>query len=152
MDRADLVQVERVNVTVANSVDVRRIIAEVAHKHGVLLEEGDPLFVALEAQALVLQDLAERLTGEVENTTSRFKTAVPDQMDAAMKASLESAAQAVRRGIESDIASASLKARALVDAVHRSQSRRAMWMWIAVGLIAGALLFGGGFMVGRAWQ
>ncbi len=136
----------------AEPLDVRRMIGDLAQKHGVLLEEGDPLFVALEAHALVLQDLAERLMGEVEYTTSRFKTAVPDQVDAAMKASLESAAQAVRRGIESDIASASLKARALVDAVHRSQSRRAMWMWIAVGLIAGALLFGGGFMVGRAWQ
>ena len=152
MDRADLVQAERVSLIVASPVDVRRIIAEVAQKHGVLLEEGDPLFVALEAQALVLQDLAERLTSEVESATSRFKTAVPDQVDAAMKASLESAAQAVRRGIESDITGASLKARALVDAVHRSQSRRAMWMWIAAGLIAGALLFGGGFVVGRAWR
>jgi hypothetical protein len=127
------------------------MIGDIAQRHGVLLEEGDPLFVALEAQALVLQDLAERLTSEVENATSRFKTAVPDQLDAAMKASLESAAQAVRHGLENDIASASLKARALVDAVHRSQSRRVMWTWIAVGLIAGALLFCGGFAVGRAW-
>lgn len=138
----EAVQIERVNVTVASSVEVRRIIAEVAQKHGVLLEEGDPLFVALGAHAVVLQDLAEKLTSEVEKATSGLKTAVPDQVDAAMKASLESAAQAARRGIESDIASASSKARALVDAVHRSQSRRIMWMWIVVGPIAGALLFG----------
>ena len=63
------------------------------------------MFVALEAHALILQDLA------------------------------------VRRGIETDIEGVSLKAHAIVDSVCRAQSRRAMWMWIAVGLLAGALLF-----------
>ena len=98
----------------------------------------------------MLQDLADRLTSEVENATKKFQTAVPDQVDATMKASLESAAQAVRRGIETDIEGASLKARAIVDSVYRAQSHRAMWMWIAVGLVAGALLFGAGFLAGRA--
>ncbi len=60
-------------------------------------------------------------------------------------------AKAVRQGIDSDIQGASLKARAIVDSVYRSQSRRAMWMWIAVGLLAGSLLFGAGMVVGRIW-
>lgn len=131
--------------------DVRRVIAEVAQKQGVLLEEGDPLFVALEAHAVVLQEVAARLLSEIEEASKHLKTAVPGQVDAAMKSSLETAAKAVRQGIESDIQGASLKARAIVDSVYRSQSRRAMWMWIAVGLLAGSLLFGAGMVVGRAW-
>ena len=103
--------------------DVRRVIAEVARKQGVLLEEGDPLFVALEAHAVVLQEVAARLLVEIQEASEHLKTVVPGQVDAAMKASLETAARAVRDGIDADIEGASLKARAIVDSVYRAQSR-----------------------------
>ena len=131
--------------------DVRRVIAEVARKQGVLLEEGDPLFVALEAHAVVLQEVAARLLVEIEEASQHLKTVVPGQVDAAMKASLETAARAVRDGIDADIEGASLKARAIVDSVYRAQSRGAMWIWITVGLLAAVVLFGGGLLVGRYW-
>ena len=131
--------------------DVRRVIAEVARKQGVLLEEGDPLFVALEAHAVVLQEVAARLLVEIEEASQHLKTLVPGQVDSAMKASLETAARAVREGIDADIEGASLKARAIVDSVYRAQSRGAMWIWITVGLLAAVVLFGGGMLVGRYW-
>ena len=131
--------------------DVRRVIAEVARKQGVLLEEGDPLFVALEAHAIVLQEVAARLLVEIEEASEHLKTVVPGQVDAAMKASLETAARAVREGIDADIEGASLKARAIVDSVYRAQSRGMMWTWITVGLLAAVVLFGGGILVGRYW-
>ena len=132
--------------------DVRRVIAEVARKHSVLLEEGDPLFVALEAHGIVLQELTDRLIGQIDEASMYLKTAVPTQVDAVMKASLETAAKAVRQGIDADIEGASLKARAIVDLVHRAQSRGAMWMWVAVGLLAAVLLFLAGIVVGRYWM
>ena len=131
--------------------DVRRVIAEVARKQGVLLEEGDPLFVALEAHAVVLQEVAARLLVEIEEASQHLKTVVPGQVDAAMKASLETAARTVREGMDADIEGASLKARAIVDSVYRAQSRGAMWVWITVGLLAAVVLFGGGMLVGRYW-
>lgn len=131
--------------------DVRRVIAEVARKQGVLLEEGDPLFVALEAHAVVLQEVAARLLVEIQEASEHLKTVVPGQVDAAMKASLETAARAVRDGIDADIEGASLKARAIVDSVYRAQSRGTMWIWITVGLLAAVVLFGGGMLVGRYW-
>ena len=131
--------------------DVRRVIAEVARKQGVLLEEGDPLFVALEAHAIVLQEVAARLLVEIEEASQHLKSVVPGQVDAAMKASLETAARAVREGIDADIEGASLKARAIVDSVYRAQSRGVMWTWITVGLLAAVVLFGGGMLVGRYW-
>ena len=131
--------------------DVRRVIAEVARKQGVLLEEGDPLFVALEAHAVVLQEVAARLLVEIQEASEHLKTVVPGQVDAAMNASLETAARAVREGIDADIEGASLKARAIVDSVYRAQSRGMMWTWITVGLLAAVVLFGGGLLVGRYW-
>ena len=129
--------------------DVRRVIAEVARKHSVLLEEGDPLFVALEAHGIVLQELTDRLIGQIDEASMYLKTAVPTQVDAVMKASLETAAKAVRQGIDADIEGASLKARAIVDLVYRAQSRGALWMWIAVGLLVAAGLCAAGIIVGR---
>ncbi len=131
--------------------DIRRVIAEVAREQGVLLEQGDPLFVALEAHAVVLQEVAARLLVEIQEASEHLKTVVPGQVDSAMKASLETAARAVREGIDADIEGASLKARAIVDSVYRAQSRGVMWTWITVGLLAAVVLFGGGMLVGRYW-
>lgn len=132
-----------------SAIDIKDVIAKVARNRGVLLEEGDPLFVALEAHAIVLQALADQLLGEIGDASQHLKTLVPGQVDAAMKASLETAARAVREGIDADIEGAGLKARAIVDSVYRAQSRGAMWIWITVGLLAAVVLFGGGMLVGR---
>lgn len=129
--------------------DVRRVIAEVAREQGVLLEEGDPLFVALEAHAVVLQEVAGRLLGEVQETSEHLKAAVPLEVGAAMRSALESAADSVRRGLDADIEGASLKARAIVDAVYRAQSRAVIWTWISVGLLAAIVLFCAGMLFGR---
>ena len=148
----DSTKVEEPQVNTRRIFDVRRVIAEVARKHSVLLEEGDPLFVALEAHAIVLQELADRLIGQIDEASMYLKTAVPTQVDAVLKTSLETAAKAVRQGIDADIEGASLKARAIVDLVYRAQSRGAMWMWITIGLLAAALLFAAGMIVGRYWM
>ena len=144
-------KVEERQSNARRTFDVRRVIAEVARKHSVLLEEGDPLFVALEAHAIVLQELADRLVGQIDEASMYLKTAVPIQVNAVMKESLETAARAVRQGIDADIEGASLKARAIVDLVYRAQSRGAMWMWIAVGLLTAAFVFLAGIVVGRYW-
>lgn len=132
-----------------SAINIKDVIAKVARNRGVLLEEDDPLFVALEAHAVVLQELTDQLLREIEDATEHLKTAVPGQVDAAMKASLETAAKAVRAGMDSDIEGASLKARAIVDSVYRAQSSGARWTWITVGLLAAAALFGCGMFVGH---
>jgi hypothetical protein len=138
---------------VPTRIDARQVIADVAREQGVLLEEGDPLFVALEAHAIVLQEVADQLLQEVQETSRHLKTAVPGEVDAAMRKALESAADSVRRGLDADIEGASLKARAIVDAVYRAQSRAAIWTWISVGLLTALALFCAGIVVGRfGWK
>ncbi len=133
------------------SIDAKKVIAEAAREHGVLLEEGDPLFVALAAHVVVLQEVGDRLLREVEDVSSGLRSTVPAEIESALRTAAETAAESVRRGLDSDIESASLKARAIVDAVYRAQSRAAMWTWIAVSLLAAAGLVSGGMLVGRFW-
>ncbi len=133
------------------SIDAKKVIAEAAREHGVLLEEGDPLFVALAAHVVVLQEVGDRLLREVEDVSNGLRSTMPAEIESALRTAAETAAESVRQGLDSDIESASLKARAIVDAVYRAQSRAAMWTWIAVSLLAALGLFGGGMLVGRFW-
>lgn len=135
-------------------VDVKRIVGEVAAKHGVLVEQDDPLLVALTANGVVLEALAAELLEELRGVSVRLENvsvSLPAETTSALREAAESAAALARRGLESDIEGAGLKARAIVDAVYRAQSRAAMWMWIGVGLAVGTGLFGIGFMIGRTW-
>ena len=135
------------------SIDAKKVIAEAAREHGVLLEEGDPLFVALAAHVVVLQEVGNRLLREVEDVSNGLRSTVPAEIESALRSAVETAAESVRRGLDSDIESASLKARAIVDAVYRAQSRAAMWTWIAVSLLVASGVFGGGMLVGRfCWR
>jgi hypothetical protein len=138
---------------VPSSINAKKVIAEAASEHGVLLEEGDPLFIALAAHVVVLQEVGDRLLREVEDVSHALRATVPAEIESALRTAVETAAESVRRGLDSDIESARLKARAIVDAVYRAQSRAAMWTWLAVGLFAALLLFGGGMLVGRfCWR
>jgi hypothetical protein len=134
---------------VPTRIDARQVIADVAREHGVLLEEGDPLFVALEAHALVLQEVADQLLQEVEETSRHLKTTVPMEVEAAMRQVMELAADSVRKGLDADLEGASLKARAIVDAVYRAQSRAVIWTWMSVGLLAALALFCMGMFICR---
>ena len=133
-------------------IDVKKIVGEVAAKHGVLVEEDDPLMVALSANGVLLDALAQEMLDELRSVSAHLENVsvnLPGEASAALKEAAEYAASSVRRGLEFDIEGAGLKARAIVDAVYRAQPRATMWMWIAVGLGVGTLLFSAGVLVGR---
>ena len=88
------------------SIDAKKVIAEAAREHGVLLEEGDPLFVALAAHVVVLQEVGDRLLREVEDVSNGLRSTVPAEIESALRSAVETAAESVRRGLDSDIESA----------------------------------------------
>ena len=107
--------------------------------------------VALTANSVVLEHLTQELLAELRLASERLERAslcFPAEAGTALKEAGEYAAKSVRRGLESDIEGAGLKARAILDAVQRSQSRTAIWTWITIGLLAGVGLFGAGAAAG----
>lgn len=135
-------------------INVKKIIGEIAGRHGVLIEENDPLMVALTANGAVLDALANELLSELHRASARLEGVslnLPADIGAILIEAAEQASTSVRKALESDIEGAGLKARAIVDAVYRAQSRTAMWIWITTGLLTGAALFGTGLFVGRFW-
>jgi hypothetical protein len=59
----------------------------------------------------------------------------------------ESAVQ-MQQGLQNDIHTAGLKAREIVRLVNEAHRRPALIRWSALGLVAGAALFGGGVWLG----
>jgi hypothetical protein len=131
---------------VAN-LDVRAIIGEVAARHGVRMDSDDPLVLALVANGVVLEFLAEELMSGVRQVTARL----PGETEAALTAAATRTAESLRQAVQADIESASLKARAIVDAVHRAHSRPAKYRWVVIGLAAGLAQFLLGIWVGCNW-
>ena len=135
-----------------NALDVKKIVGEIAARHGVLIDENDPLMVALTANGIVLDALAQQLLAEVRAVAERLGSAsasLPAETRAALAQAAAESAQAARQGMASDIEGASLKARAIVDAVYRAQPRVAMWIWLTVGMLTAASIFTAGFVAGR---
>ena len=135
---------------------LKKIVGEVAARHGVLIDDNDPLMVALTANGLVLEALARELLAESRAVVEKLESAsvaLPEETRAALAQAADSAAmrsaETVRQGLASDIEGAGLKARAIVDSVYRARSRAGMWMWITVGMLWAAVVFAAGFVTGR---
>ena len=81
-------------------VDVKKIVGEVAARHGVLIDENDPLMVALTANGLVLEALARELLTESRAVVEKLESAsvaLPEETRAALAQAADSASDEVGR-------------------------------------------------------
>jgi len=132
-------------------IDIQRLIAEVAARHNVFLMPDDPGIALVTMNRLVLEDAMERIHAQIRATIAEFHASMQraESRAGSMLAQgvKESGAQ-MRQGLQNDIHIAGLKAREIVHLVNEAHRRPALIRWSAVGLVAGALLFGGGVWLG----
>jgi uncharacterized membrane protein YgdD (TMEM256/DUF423 family) len=133
------------------SITTQRLIAEVAARHGIFLKPDDPAIALVTMNRLILDDAMETVHGQIRVTIAEFQASMQkaERRAGNMLAQevKESAAQ-MQRGLQNDIHTAGLKAREIVHLVNEAHRRPALIRWSAVGLVAGALLFGGGLWLG----
>ena len=100
---------------------------------------------------LILDDAMAAVHGQIRVTIAEFQASMQkaERRAGSMLAQevRDSAAQ-MQRGLQNDIHTAGLKAREIVHLVNEAHRRPALIRWSAVGLVAGALLFGGGLWLG----
>ena len=132
-------------------IDIQRLIAEVAARHNVFLRPDDPGIALVTMNRLVLEDAMENIHAQIRGTIAEFHASMQraERRAGSMLAQgvKESGAQ-MRQGLQNDIHIAGLKAREIVHLVNEAHRRPALIRWSAVGLVAGALLFGGGVWLG----
>ena len=133
------------------SIITQRLIAEVAARHNVFLKPDDPAIALVTMNQLILDDAMDNIHVQIRATIAEFHASMEkaEKRAGSMLAQgvQESAAQ-MQRGLQNDIHIAGLKAREIVHLVNEAHRRPALIRWSAVGLVAGALLFGGGLWLG----
>jgi hypothetical protein len=133
-------------------LDFKRIIAEVAARHGMLVSQDDPAMLLVTMNEVVLQ----QVFGNIEARTEEIAAGIEATFRLAQREALGSverearkAGIAVREEIQKDIDAGRLHARELIVELNRTYSRSAVRRWVAVGVIAasGLLVLGVGLGV-----
>ena len=118
-------------------LDVKRITAEVAVRHGVLLKDDDPALVLVTISEAVLEECFQRLEKRARALIAELDACFEDiqqRASAHLTDEVRSAAAAVREEIHRDIQAAKLEASEAVFRVRASHSQSVVRRWIAVGV------------------
>ena len=133
-------------------LDVKRITAEVAARHGVLLKEDDPALVLVTISEVVLEACFEKLERRSRQLVAEFDVSFKDmhqQASSHLKDEVQAAAAAIHDEIHRDIQAAKLEASETVQRVRASHSHSVVQRWIAVGIVCAVALLVFGVMIGR---
>ena len=133
-------------------LDFKRITAEVAARHGMLVSQDDPAMLLVTMNEVVLQ----QVFGSIEARTEEIVAGIDAGLRSAQRQALGSverearkAGIAVREEIQKDIDAGRLYARELIVELNRSYRRSSVRRWLAMGLVAasGILVLGVGLGV-----
>jgi hypothetical protein len=138
------------------SVDAKKLTAQVAARHGLLIREDDPAMALVTMNEIVLEQVLEKaqvglrgMLSEAEEGQKRSQqeTAVWVQEE------IGRAGGALRAQLQRDIDAGRLQAKELIVQLGRLYSRSAVRRWVALGIISGLVLLligvGLGFELGR---
>ena len=133
-------------------LDVKRITAEVATRHGIMLKDDDPALILVTINQLILEESFDRLQNRARGLVAELDacfTAMQDRASTHLTEEMRSAAGTIRDEIRHDIQSARLEASEAVRQVVSSHSRVVVRRWIAVGMFCAVALLVFGVMIGR---
>src|SRR5207244_7786454 len=129
-------------------LDFKRIIAEVAARHGMLVSQDDPAMLLVTMNEVVLQQVFANIEARTENIVAGMEAGLRSAQREAL-GSIEKEARkagiAVREEIQKDVDAGRLHARELIVELNRAYSRSAVRRWIAVGVIAASTVLGAVF-------
>jgi len=132
-------------------LDFKRIIAEVAARHGMLVSQDDPAMLLVTMNEVVLQQVFANIEARTEEIVAGLEAGLRSAQREAL-GSIEKEARkagiAVREEIQKDIDAGRLHARELIVELNRAYSRSAVRRWVAVGVIAASGLMALGVGLG----
>ena len=133
-------------------LDLKRITAEVAARHGMLVMPDDPAMLLVTMNELVLKQVIGSIQARTEEMVADMEAGLRSAQHEALgivEKEARKAGIAVREEIQKDIDAGRLHARELIVGLNRTYSRSAVRRWVAVGVIAasGLLVLGVGLGV-----
>ena len=132
-------------------LDFKRIIAEVAARHGMLVSQDDPAMLLVTMNEVVLQQVFANIEARTEEIVAGLEAGLRSAQREALgsiEKEARKAAIAVREEIQKDVDAGRLHARELIVELNRAYSRSAVRRWVAVGVIAASGLMALGVGLG----
>jgi hypothetical protein len=134
-----------------SSIEVQRLIAEVAARHSVFLKPDDPGIALVTMNRLILDSAMERVHDGIRETISGFNASyqrAEKRAGSILGQEVKEATIQMRQGLQNDIHIAGLKAREYVHLVNEAHRRPTRMRWVAAGVLGSAALFGCGVWLG----
>jgi hypothetical protein len=135
----------------AKSIDIQRLIGEVAARDGIRVEPGDPAFALVTLNQLVLEDAVKQIGEHIRSGMAEFTEAVQKTESRAGKVLAEEvkeAAAEIREELQRDVEAARVGAREILYEIQRKQSKLALIRWAVVAGAAILAVFASGVWVG----
>jgi hypothetical protein len=135
-----------------DALDPRKIVAEVAARHGIKIDAKDPMMAVVTLIELALMQFITPAVERIKAAGDQFEEAYIKTQRRAGEALVDETRRAVaflRAEIRGDIKNARLHASELVLEVHRANKRGIVLRWVGVSLICALMLFVLGFWTGR---
>jgi hypothetical protein len=133
-------------------LDFKRITAEVAARHGMLVSQDDPAMLLVTMNEVVLQQVFRNIEARTEEIVTGldagFRSAQTEALGS-VEREARKAGIAVREEIQKDIDAGRLHARELIVELNQAYTRFAIRRWVAIGVVAasGLLVLGVGLGV-----
>jgi hypothetical protein len=137
------------------TVDIQRLIGEVAARHRFLLKIEDPAIALITMNQLILDSSLAAVHKQIRATIAEFHASLEKAEERAgsmLAEKVKESADQIREGLHGDIHVAGLKAREYVHLVNEAHRRPALIRWGAAGFVAATLVFGGGILLGTFLQ
>ena len=131
------------------TLNLSRITAEVAARHGMLVMPDDPAMLLVTMNEVVLQQVIGSIEARTEEMVAGIEAGLRSAQHEAL-GSVEKEARkagiAVREEIQKDIDAGRLHARELIVELNRVYTRSAVRRWVAIGVVAasGLVVLGAG--------
>lgn len=136
------------------NLDTKRLMAEIALRHGIRMDGNDPALAIVSLNQLVLEELTAELAGRIGLNLRDFESSVQKIQTRAGKLvaqEFNERAAALRHELEGDLQVAGSKAADLVYKIQKAHSRSSLMRWTTLGLASGAGMFASGLWIGARY-
>src|ERR1700733_8042192 len=133
------------------TVDIQRLIGEVAAGHRFLLKVEDPAIALIPMNQLILDSSLAAVHKQIRATIAEFHASLEKAEERAgsmLAQKVKESADQIREGLHGDIHVAGFKAREYGPLVNEGHRRPALIRWGVGGFVAATLVFGGGIFLG----
>ena len=129
------------------SIDIQRLIGEVAGQHRFLLKPEDPALALVTMNELILKHSLEAVHKQIRATIAEFHASMKkaeERSGSMLAEQVKESATQIRESLQGEIHIAGLKAREYVHMVNEAHRRTSLIRWASAGIAGGVLLMGVG--------